>query len=237
MNVSMRMVLVAKKYGVPQTVSRMVLPLLMTCGFAASGATTYLTYTWKGGEKGIWDDGNNWESSDPEEYPYPLSGNAYASAVTFTNSAEVTCDGEAIYFSGVTVSDGCKVSIDTLGDEDRMWAVADADGKMVFDVGEGAELSLCGKKSSTVHAVSKKPFLKTGKGLLKMRCSIGSSTYPFSKVEVREGILKVDDKSIRTESGVEVHSGAAFYASKLRMDGSETVNIQEGGVAEIASFD
>lgn len=195
--------------------------------YGASG-----TFIWKGGEKGTWSDGANWESSD-ESNLYP-SGDANYKAVVYINNSAAITNAKAIYFSELYIKEGCTVSIETEG---RMWAVKNESGEMVFDVGEGAELSIYGKHSTTVYSSSTTGvFAKKGLGMLTMLCNIGTSTYPYKLVEVQAGTLDVDNKSLRTIDGINVCADAVLCATELKMDGGKMVNVQSGGIAEIGSF-
>jgi hypothetical protein len=196
--------------------------------YGASG-----TFIWKGGEKGAWSDGANWESSD-ESNPFPESKTSYKAIVYINNSVAIT-NANAIYFSELHIKDGCTVSIESEG---RMWAVKNESGEMVFDVGEGAELSIYGKNSTTVYSSSTTGvFAKKGLGKLTMLCNIGTSGYPYKLVEVQAGTLDVDNKSLRTIDGVNVCADAVLCATELKMDGGNMVNVQIGGIAEIGSFE
>ena len=122
MHASMRMFMVATVMAVASVSS----------AYGASSGT----FVWKGGEKGSWSDGDNWESDDADN-PFPKSDHNYKAIVYIDNSAVIT-NMAAIYFSELHVKEGCIVSVDTEG---RMWAVANSEKEMVFDIGDDAVIS------------------------------------------------------------------------------------------------
>lgn len=207
----------------------LIFALLQACSVYAVSSGTFI---WKGGEKGAWNDGANWESSD-ESNPFPESGTSYKAIVYINNSVAIT-NANAIYFSELHIKDGCTVSIESEG---RMWAVKNESGEMVFDVGEGAELSIYGKNSTTVYSSSTTGvFAKKGLGKLTMLCNIGTSGYPYKLVEVQAGELDANGKSFRTGDGIKVCADAVLRTTELKMDSGKMVNVQSGGIAEIGSF-
>jgi hypothetical protein len=115
-----------------------------------------------------------------------------------------------------------------------MYAVINDAGEMVFDVGEDAELSICGETSTTVYSSSSDGvFAKKGLGKLTMLCNIGTSGAPYKLIEVQAGELDANRYSLRTVNGVKVCADAVLYSSKLKMDVGKMVNVEDGGIAEI----
>ena len=217
----------------------MIAGLALAAAFAASGATTY-TYTWKGGSTvlaGAWRTASNWESSS-EDSPYPAtdSNGNVLNILHFTNSVSFS-ETVRIDLTEVHVSGNCAVSIVTGG---SMWAPPNADGEMLFDVGEGGTLSLSGQNGWAVRSLSRNGiFTKTGKGSLTIVCGIGTSTYNYKAVAIKEGCAEITRNLIETTDGVSVGRNATFIiaagSSALRMSGGRSLTVEEGGVVDFNS--
>jgi hypothetical protein len=151
----------------PPLASREDRHVIAADGAAASGNVTpkdTTTYTWKGGEEGVWDDAANWDDglgNQGDSYGYPQSSDATATftqgtTATMSGGRDLNCrsTGAGIYLKGEsTLSSAyanfgpCEIEIDNS-------TLTFSGGVMLYGAASGANLE------STVRFKGAQPLFK-----------------------------------------------------------------------------